>query len=184
MYDYSKVNITESGKRIREYCKEHGIKQQDLASLIGYTGRNEVSACWNGERLLKPKYYEKMGKELGLRINWLLAFDDFPTTKDYLEYIQSKHDEKYNNACMFLSSQGYEISETDFVLFNGVQYINKTKLPKHCNHFEYDDVLEITSPNGEKSFIIKHQLYNLISDFFTLFEKRLVPRNVIESIIK
>ena len=63
------------GNRIAEVREEAGLKQQDLAEILGLKGRKSVSKIETGENLCKIEHIYKISKELGVSADYLLFGD-------------------------------------------------------------------------------------------------------------
>lgn len=185
--DFSKINYTKeqmikSGNRIRSYCKANKITQYDLMALLEYKCRNVISDCWNGEKMLKPHKYEILSKEWGLRIEYLLGIDDYPTIENYLDEQMKEYDATKKATYMLLLSYGYEIKETNYIYSNDYYYKkNDNNLNDKYKEWTFIDVLEVTTPNGEKTYIRKDQLNNLVGDFFAILQRRLIPCDIVKT---
>lgn len=180
--DYSKVNMTLSGERIKKYCKEHHITSYDLAAILGYNGRNEVSACWNGKKLLKAKHYKTLSLEWGIREEYLLGIDNYKTINEMIESFSEKRAIANDILYIFLEKNGYKISETDYVY----SFANGTieKKTNKYNHVNYCKVYGIESRYGEKGYITEFRIKNLRDDFFTLLGSSILPLDLVESQVK
>lgn len=72
------------GERLRSLLKKHNMEQQELADKIGYT-KEHISYIVNGKRNLTQEAAESIVKLFpGIRVGWLLGYDDFETDFDAL----------------------------------------------------------------------------------------------------
>lgn len=74
------------GQRLRELLSELDIDQKELAETIGYSPEH-ISYVINGRRNLTQDAAESIAKAIpGVRVEWLMALDNFRTEKEYEEY--------------------------------------------------------------------------------------------------
>ena len=173
---FFKGNSTLSGERIRKYCEEHHITQWDLAEILGFKGRNEVSNCWNGIPFKKENKYEILSKEWNMRKEYLMGIDDYPTDK--AKNLLLPHKEYKDLIFELLSHNGYSIKETNYVIsLNHVYDITKEN-PE--NELYTSSVWEITKDNNTR-IILDKDIYNLINDFIALLETRIKPHGYLDA---
>lgn len=60
------------GNRIAEVRENAGLKQQDLAEILGLKGRKAVSKIETGENLCKLQHIYTISQELGVSSDYLL----------------------------------------------------------------------------------------------------------------
>ena len=175
------LRITISGQRIKKEAKSRKITQEELANILGYAGRNEISACYNGKRFLSHECYETLSKLWDIRIEYLLGIDDYRTLNDFLDSTNSKARHIQEMTHYFLKAHGYLIEETDY-LYSNEHYYKETDnyLLDKYNEWSFDNVLEVTNNLGEKYYITEKDLNDLIVDFFMLFERRLAPCDAVK----
>lgn len=78
------------GERLRKLLKDHGIDQNDFATMINYS-EEHISYIINGKRNLTVDAAERIVEMFpGTRIEWLLGYDSYETEfmKSGCEYIK------------------------------------------------------------------------------------------------
>lgn len=102
-----------SGQRLRETLKKRGITHEKLAEYIGVTPDYVGHMC-QGKRAIPEKRAREIGNLLGVRPEYLLGLDDYPTpNKEWLKKTTSAVIKKWEYFDQSLRLWGYEIVNTN-----------------------------------------------------------------------
>lgn len=141
----NKVVINEKcGDRLKECREKIGMTQSELAEESNYS-ITQISYIENGKRGLSIEAARIFSKILGVRENYLLAVDDFPTKEDYLFLLGNTRRE---NECLIeiLCDNGY--------------FVNDVLSNKVCEKFDDEIEGEISIVNIDKWLIIENEKAN------------------------
>lgn len=105
----------DSGKRLKMILRKYGMKQKEAAERLHYQA-NHISMICAGKRRLTPDVARTIcGWFPGLRMEYLLCEDDYPTVKEYYEALklEKAFNEGWNEAAVIsdmLEALGYSFS--------------------------------------------------------------------------
>lgn len=87
-------NTKDSGFRIKMAAKNKGLKNNDIAEILGYSSGKQISPIYQGKQALRKDQIEALSNALGFREEYLLCKDDYPTYASMIEKqaaLENKH---------------------------------------------------------------------------------------------
>lgn len=94
------------GSRIKSEAHSRNLSNEDMRKILQFTNIKNVSYVYAGTSI-SDDVIEILHKIWGLRIDYLLCNDDFPTNEDKNNYYISAEQSQYNNAIKYLETLGY-----------------------------------------------------------------------------
>lgn len=82
--DYNTETLIKRGKRLKGEAQARGIKNPQMAKIIGYSDGRQVSPIYSGKKPLTDDRYEILSKEWGVRVEFLKCDDNYRTDADCL----------------------------------------------------------------------------------------------------
>lgn len=179
------INIEKSTDRIKTYCKNRKIKQIELANIIGYSSRNEVSKVLNGRGKFYYHQYETLAEYFNCRVDFILGISDFETDLEYHKNWLAEIKEQFNKIDNIelllepiLELYGKSLEKTDISFETTIKFskTESTESGKKIVHMsdEYNNNTDLLlykdSQKNISGFITRENLMNSIQLFFKTIE--------------
>lgn len=97
------------GQRIKSHAAEKKLKRSDMLSILHYEKEETISAIYSGKSI-SDDVIEILSNLWGLRIDYLLCNDDYPTEEDKYNFLLLKEQKEFLTAINYLKSIGYEFN--------------------------------------------------------------------------
>lgn len=98
--------ITIYGNRLKSEAKKHGLKNQDMADLLGFADAHQISPIYSGKKKLSDDRFKILADKWGYREDYLRCIDDFPTDDDVLKHAHIEDKKAFDVAREYLASLG------------------------------------------------------------------------------
>ena len=163
------------GGRINELLCEKNMMKKVFAIDMGVSVQT-VSKWIHDKQNPEPKHIKRMSEIFGVSRDYITCNSDFKNFEDMKEKVATEYQMQENTLRYFLESHGYILKDVVCYEYLGVYY-QLDNLPENLDGFA-SDIIEVTTPDNEKLYLNRDRLDSLVNDFFTLFESRLISKDV------
>lgn len=110
----------EIGQRIKDLAKASGLKNQQVADIVGYACDKQISPFYSGKRKFAEDQLITLSKAFNVRLEYLQGKDDWKTETDMLSAVHQHKLEDFSAILNYLKSIGLSLSPT--LCFTGNKY--------------------------------------------------------------
>ena len=169
MSQISVKSVHTSGERVKLVMKENHCTQAQLAEKLDCS-ENHISMIVRGKRNLTVKKAKIISKLFGVRLEWLLGFDEYKTAWDQMQSITHERDEIRALITQLMQLHGYDITTKEFPVDVKRLTPEERKAYHEKPYKQIKYVIESNRPDRDAIFrVLKHdeveKIFNDIDNF-------------------